>query len=147
MSLKNDLHMFNPVAEHSIEFATEFFSFQKNRNETFIENVFFPVFQSYSQKMDGGRIFDINIFKQRLIPEQLDFCRRILGHAKILRLGTDKISANHIFNYVKQFGDAEELTISIIDDDEFEFPEELFSFSKLSINCSEQNLYAGGVEK
>lgn len=142
----DDQTTFNSVAEHIIEFATEFFSFKKNIASGAIENIFLPVIMCYSQKMSGGKILDTKIFKQVLTDEQLDFCARIFTQAGVLKLQTNRINPKHLFQYIGQFAEAKELELTIFDDDEFEILENKFDWSKLSITCLEQNLYAQAVE-
>lgn len=96
MELSND-SQYNTVAEHLIEFATDFFSLEKNHS---LESLFLPVLLAYSQKMDGGKKFDLSIFKSTPTPEQLEFCKRVFSRATRLTLGTNQIPPQFIFNYI-----------------------------------------------
>ena len=133
------------VTEHIVDFTVNCLSNPKNINPTTIQGYFIPILLSFSEKFDGGRIFDISVFKERLSNEQKEFCTNVFSQAKIIKMNSNLIMENDLFFFLKQFEKATHLEIILNDDDAFIFPLEKFKFETVIIKCFERTLWADPV--
>lgn len=133
------------ITEHIINFAVNCFSLSSNINQHTIQGYFIPVLLSFSKKLDGGKIFDTSVFKDKLATEQLEYCRNIFSEAKIIKINSNLIPEDELFLYLRKFNKANHLEIALNDDDMFTFPIGRFKFETLIIKCFDRTMWADPV--